>query len=253
MSAHDLAGRVALVTGASSGIGACAARHLAAAGADVVLVGRDDARLAATLADLRADGKHRTVQADLTDDGAIDDVVAAAGPLDVLVQCAGVFGPTPFADITPDELDRVLAVNVRAPFLLARAALRVMRNPSAMVFVSSISGHVGIARQAAYGMSKSAVDGLTRTLAVELAPRGIRVNGVAPGFTATPMNEHIRQDEAKVDRLRSATLADRLGTPDDIARAIVYLASDAAAFVYGVTLPVDGGYPMSPIQTGRGA
>ncbi|MEV4671481.1 MULTISPECIES: SDR family NAD(P)-dependent oxidoreductase [Actinomadura] len=250
-------GRVALVTGASSGIGAGVARRLAGEGARVLLVARDARRTAAAHEDLLADSGrgHRVFEAELEDAGSIRALAAsvgeAAGRLDVLVQSAGVFGPRPFQDISVAELDRMWAVNARAPFLVAQALTPLMGEGSSMVLVSSVSGHVGMAGQAAYGMTKSAVDGLARTLAVELAPRGVRVNAVAPGFTATPMNEHLRAEPGRVERLESATLAGRLGTVDDIARAIAYLASDDAAFVVGTTLTVDGGYPTSHIQTGR--
>jgi len=254
---HDLTGRTVLVTGASSGIGAAAARRLAAAGARVLLVARDAQRLDEVLGGLRAGSGHRALRAELTDDREVaalaERVAAEAGPLDALVQCAGVFAPKPFEQISAAELDRTWAVNVRAPFLLAQALVPVMAQRAAMVFVSSVSGHVPMAHQAAYGTTKSAVDGLTRTLAVELAPRGIRVNGVAPGFTATAMNEHLRREEGRVERIEGATLAARLGRPEEIAEAIAYLVSDAGAFVYGQVLNVDGGYPVSHIQTRRPA
>jgi len=254
-SLHDLTGRTALVTGASSGIGAAAARRLAAAGARLLLVARDRERLERVRAELEPGADHRLFAVELTDDAAVaalaERIGSEIGPLDALVQCAGVFDPKPFEQISAAELDRTWAVNVRAPFLLAQALVPWMAEPAAIVFVSSVSGHVPMAHQAAYGTTKSAVDGLARTLAVELAPRGIRVNAVAPGFTATAMNEHLRREEGRVERIEGATLAARLGRPEEIAEAIAYLVSDAAAFVYGQVLNVDGGYPVSHIQTRR--
>ena len=255
--AQRFVGRTALVTGASSGIGAGVARRLAAEGATVILLGRDESRLAQVRASLTGqDRAHRTVTAELGDPASITAAAQAvrdAGELHVLVHSAGVFGPQPFAEISVETLDRVWAVNVRAPFLLTQALLPMLRRGSAIVFVSSVSGRVGMIGQSAYGTSKSAVDGLARTLAVELAPDGIRVNAIAPGYTATPINAHLRAQPGRTEQLEAAILAGRLGQVDDIAASIAFLASDEAAFVHGITLAVDGGYPTSHIQTGRPA
>lgn len=178
------------------------------------------------------------------------DVRDSAERIDVLVHSAGLFEPQPFEQIPVDALDRAWAVNARGPFLVTQALVPLMPPGSSVVFVSSVSGHVGMTGQGAYGMTKSAIDGLAGTLAVELAPRGIRVNAVAPGFTATPMNERLRAELGRVTRIEAATLAGRLAAADDIARAVTFLTSADAAFIYGVTLQVDGGYPTSNIQTG---
>src|SRR5690606_28214962 len=165
--AQRFVGRTALVTGASSGIGAGVARRLAAEGATVILLGRDESRLAQVRASLTGqDRAHRTVTAELGDPASITAAAQAvrdAGKLHVLVHSAGVFGPQPFAEISVETLDRVWAVNVRAPFLLTQALLPMLRRGSAIVFVSSVSGRVGMIGQSAYGTSKSAVDGLART------------------------------------------------------------------------------------------
>jgi NAD(P)-dependent dehydrogenase (short-subunit alcohol dehydrogenase family) len=247
-------GRVAVVTGASSGIGAAAARHLAALGAHVILVGRDTERLRGALEGTRtagADGRHVAIAADLTDAADIEEIARAVqeGParVDVLVHSAGIYEPTPFGAITATDLDRVWGINLRAPFLLTQALVPMMPGGASIVFVSSASGRIGVADETAYCASKSGLDGLMRALAVELAP-AIRVNTVAPGFTKTPMNEELRRDSSAVVRAEQAILANRLGNTDDVAQAITYLASDAASFVYGAILPVDGGYPISHIQ-----
>jgi glucose 1-dehydrogenase len=143
---------------------------------------------------------------------------------------------------------------VRAPFALTQAALPHLNRDSAVVFIGSISGHVGFANESAYAATKAAVDGLTRALAIELAPRGVRVNCVAPGFTSSPMNAVFREGSPDViQRVVESTLSKRLGRVEDVAAAVLFVASDAASQIYGVVLPVDGGYPISSIQSGIGS
>jgi NAD(P)-dependent dehydrogenase (short-subunit alcohol dehydrogenase family) len=258
-SQSDMQGRVAVVTGASSGIGAAAARHLASHGAQVILVGRHADRLREALEAVRTAGSHdghTVIQADLTESTDIEAIANAIqegpGRVDVLVHSAGIYEPKPFVTITAAELDRVWAINVRAPFLLTQALVPWMRRGASIVFVSSASGRIGVADETAYCASKCGLDGLMRALAVELAP-AIRVNTVAPGFTKTPMNEAFRRDSTAVAGAERAILANRLGHTDDVAYAIGYLASDAASFVYGTILAVDGGYPISHVQSGAAA
>lgn len=240
----------ALVTGASSGIGAAIAVRLTGDGHDVVLVGRKREELeeVKTAVDAARPGLHRLIVADLSKDQDLQNVVAGVDKVDLLVHSAGLFGPKPFAEIAAEEFDELWRVNVRAPFLLTQALLDRFAPEAAIVFISSISGQVGMAQQAAYGATKAAIDGLVRTLAIELAPRGIRVNGVAPGFIATPMNAALRADRAEVALRESAILAGRLGTVAEIADAVGFLLSDAARFIYGISLRVDGGYPTAAIQ-----
>jgi NAD(P)-dependent dehydrogenase (short-subunit alcohol dehydrogenase family) len=256
-SAAHLRGASALVTGGTSGIGAEVARQLAQAGATVAVVGRDEARLA-SMGQYSAPGaaKIHPIEADLTDETACREVAGRTkelfATLDIVVHAAGVFVPRPFDKTTREDLAQALAANVVGPFTLTQALLPQLRTGSTIIFVSSVAGHVGLTREAAYSASKAAVEGLTRALAVELADRGIRVNCVAPGFTATPMNEKFRKrDSSLVARAEQATMAGRLGRPEDIAAAVLFLASPAASFIWGAVLPVDGGYPVSDVQIGR--
>jgi NAD(P)-dependent dehydrogenase (short-subunit alcohol dehydrogenase family) len=251
----SLSDKTLVVTGGSSGIGAGIARAAARAGARTVLVGRNQDRL-----DLVADeigdigGDCRALSIDLLQDDAPARVVAMAleefGSIDVLVPAAGVFEPQPFDRTTLESFDRTWHLNVRVPFALAQAAAPHLDDGGVIVFVSSIDGHVGFASDSAYGPSKAAVDGLTRALSIELAKRGTRVVGVAPGFTETPMNEALRSDPAFVEKATAEIPAGRLATVEDIAAAVVFLASDAAGYTHGAILCVDGGYPASPLQQG---
>jgi NAD(P)-dependent dehydrogenase (short-subunit alcohol dehydrogenase family) len=252
-----LVGATALVTGGSSGIGAEVARQLVRSGANVAVVGRDATRLAEIVAyDGGAGAKIHTIEAELLDDAAWPAIAARTNDLfpvlDIVVHAAGIFIPQPFEETTQEDLTQSLAVNLIGPFMLTQALMTQLRSGSTIIFVSSVAGHVGLTREAAYSASKAGIEGLTRALAVELADRRIRVNCVAPGFTATPMNEAFRQkDSSIVSRAQQATLAGRLGRPEDIAAAVVFLASPAASFIWGTVLSVDGGYPVSPVQVAR--
>jgi NAD(P)-dependent dehydrogenase (short-subunit alcohol dehydrogenase family) len=244
---YSLTGKVAVVTGASSGIGAETARALAAAGADVVLVGRDEPRLSAAAAAAAATGSlAHPVLADVCDDGGPDAIVTATlerfGKLDVLVNAAGIFLPTPFEDTTDDILDRQWEVNVRAPYRLTRAASAHLSSGSAVIFVSSIAGHVGFPNSSAYCATKGAVELLVKSLSMEFAPRGVRVNAVAPGNVNTKMNAHLFEDPDYTRSMLDATPAGRVGEVQDIAPAVVFLASSAAGYVHGASLLVDGGW-----------
>lgn len=250
-----LKGKVVVVTGGSSGIGAAVVRRSATEGAVCVAVGRDEERLAAVAEAVRAAGGvcHPLAQ-DLTADGSrervVADVLASCGAIDVLVHCAGIFGPKPFLETGLAEFDATWNINVRVPFALTQEAVPKMQPGSVVVFMSSVDGHVGFASDSAYGPSKAAVDGLTRALSIELAPRGIRVCAVAPGFTETPMNEPYRRRGTLTEAAIAETPARRLGTVDDVANCVVFLASDAADYTHGTILTVDGGYPASPLQQG---
>lgn len=243
----SLDGRVALVTGASSGIGAACASELAARGAHVLFTGRDERRLRTHLEATGSSDRCALIAADLTADGAAEAVVEHCvqrfGRIDVLVHSAGIYEHEPFEQATMESFDRQHAINVRAPYALTRAALPRMPEGAAIVFISSVFGRVGLEGASAYCATKGAIDQLTRTLALELAARGIRVNGVAPGFILTALNEQNFGRETPVKRAVEAdTPARRIGDVQEIAPAVAYLASDAASFVQGATLVVDGGW-----------
>ncbi|MGH2950067.1 MAG: SDR family NAD(P)-dependent oxidoreductase, partial [Solirubrobacteraceae bacterium] len=192
-----------------------------------------------------AGGRARAIRCDVTDAGAIAELIGGAGPVDVLVTSAGANVPEPFLDVSPEHLDALLAVNVRGTFLAAQAAARRMVEAGtggAIVTVSSQMGHVGAADRTAYCATKHAVEGLTKAMAVELAPHGIRVNAVAPTFVETPMTAPFLADRAfRADVERRIPLG-RIGLPEDVAAAVVYLASPAARLVTGASLLVDGGW-----------
>ena len=244
----DLTGKSVLITGASSGMGEEAARALAAAGAEVTIVGRNEERLEANRKTIdEAGGTAHAVVQDLTEDGGpariVDEAVKAMGGIDVLVNVAGIMELGSFQDHTPEMFDRMFGTNVRAPFLVTQAALPHLKKSSgALIFFSSIAAHMAFPDSTVYSATKGAIEGLVRQLTVELGPQGIRVNAVSPGEIVTPMNDDFYEQYPEfMDEAKDFTPAGRLGYPDDVAPTIVYLASDAAKFVYGVSIVIDGG------------
>jgi len=237
----DLSGKTVLVTGASSGIGRAAALACAQAGASLVLTGRDQARLDATLASLetQADAGHRSICADLTDPAQLAELAAQAGVLDGVVHSAGITGFAPVRMLQSGLLDAVMGANFAAPVLLTQMLLyrKALRNGASMVFLSSIAAHTGTVGVGAYSASKAALEGFIRNLALEIAPRGMRANAVAPAMVATPM---VSDDPAFLDE-KSRHYPLGLGRPDDVAHAIVYLLADASSKVTGISLDLDGG------------
>lgn len=239
-----LAGKVAVVTGASSGIGTAIASAMAGAGADVVLTGRDRRRLEDCCRPLGASAAY--VAVDLTDDAApgqiVDTAVERFGSLDVVVHSAGIFEPRPFVESSLESFDRQMNLNVRAPFALTQAAVPHLRGGGVVIFISSIAGHAAFPNSAAYCATKGAVELMTRALAVELAPEGIRVNALAPGNIRTPMNEQLLESAEYEASMVERTPFGRVGVVEDIAPVAVFMASDAARYVHGTSLLVDGGW-----------
>jgi 3-oxoacyl-[acyl-carrier protein] reductase len=242
-----LEGRVALVTGAAGGLGPAVCRLLAAEGARVVASDLDGDRIEAAGA---AEVAALVVTADVTRgeeaERLVAETVAALGGLDILVAAAGVYQGTPVEAIAEDEWDRLQEVNVKGTFLTARAAIAVMKEAGrgSVVTLASIAGQVGgIQSGAGYATSKAAVLGLTKALARHAGPHGIRVNAVSPGYIEAGMSLGMQE----ADRLRTveATPLRRAGTAEEVAAAVVWLASDGASFVTGSHLDVNGGLFMA--------
>ena len=242
----DLTGKIALVTGASSGIGIGIAEALHKQGATVVLTGRREAELSAVAAQLGE--RAHVIAADLADPAApaalVEQVEAAHGKLDILVNNAGFTRDMLALRMGDEDWNAVLEVDLNAPFRLARAALRGMmkRRSGRIVSIASIVGTTGNAGQANYAAAKAGLVGMSKSLAQEVAPRGVTINVVAPGFIATPMTDKLG-DTIKAAMMARIPLA-RMGEAKDVAAAVVYLASDEAAWVTGTTIHVNGGMLM---------
>jgi NAD(P)-dependent dehydrogenase (short-subunit alcohol dehydrogenase family) len=246
MTTQNLAGRVALITGATSGIGAATAAALAERGAHVLVAGRDRGRGEAVVGAIRGHGgKADFVAADLFEREAVlrlaDEAVRlGGGHVDILVNNAGMFPFGPTEQASEGDVDAVYALNVKAPFHLVAALAPAMagRGHGAIVNVSTMVAEFGMAGMALYGSSKAAVNLLTKAWAAEYGPRGVRVNAVQPGPTRTEGTAAMGDD---LGALASMAPAGRPASPDEIAQAITYLVSEDASFVHGAVLPVDGG------------
>lgn len=244
----DLSGRVAIVTGANTGIGQAIALALAEAGADIAAVGRTPAE--DTVARIRAMGRRAViVSADLSTiepiDRVIDSTIKELGGLNILVNNAGIIRRDDALSFSEQDWDAALDVNLKTPFFLAQAAARSMldrgRGGKIINIVSMLSFQGGI-RTASYTASKSGLAGLTRLLANEWAARGINVNAIAPGYFETNNTTALRADDTRNREILARIPAARWGKPEDLAGAAVFLASSASDYVHGTVIPVDGGW-----------
>jgi 3-oxoacyl-[acyl-carrier protein] reductase len=244
----ELSGRVAIVTGAAQGMGRAVAERLAAAGAATVVVDRQREKIEALAAKLRGRGAEARASAlDVADEGQVRAFVAAVlaelGRVDVLVNCAGIIFPTRFHELTVEEWDRVIGVNLRATFLLMREVYPHMRarGSGSIVNFSSTAGlTVSTLGGAHYTASKHAVMGLTKAVAREGGPFGVRVNAVCPGLIDTEMVRGTI-DRARIEEYEAAFPIRRLGTPEEVAELVLFLASDRSAYVTGVGVNISGG------------
>jgi NAD(P)-dependent dehydrogenase (short-subunit alcohol dehydrogenase family) len=247
----SLQGKVALVTGGTSGIGRETALQLAQAGAKVVLAGRRQEEGHAVVQEIAsAGGEAHFVQTDVTQEDQVkrlvDETIQRFGRLDIAFNNAGVEQTGPVTDFAVEEYRKVFDINVLGVFLSQKYEIPAMLQSGggSIINTSSILGHIAMPGAAIYNASKHAVEGITKTTALELAGQGIRVNAVAPGAIATDMIDRFAGDENSESRKQLAAQhpMGRLGQAKEVAAAVLYLASDAASFTTGISLPVDGGY-----------
>ena len=237
-------GQIALVTGAGRGIGRASALALAEAGAEVIALSRTREEIEAVATEIRAfGGQARALPCDVTDAAAVREAIAGCGRLDILVNNAGTGLPSAVLELEDDALDLMVNLNVRAACVVAQAVARRMveQGGGVIIYLSSTFGKVGRQGNAVYSGTKHFVEGLTKSLAVELAPSGVRVVAVGPTAIVTPMTEARFADPSYGPDLLSRIPLGRFGEVQDVVGAVVFLASPAAALVSGVTLMVDGG------------
>jgi 3-oxoacyl-[acyl-carrier protein] reductase len=242
----DLTGQIALVTGASRGIGKAIALALGRCMAKVACVARDTAKLAETVSAITsAGGQAEAFACDVTNGNAVQELVESIaekwGRLDILVNNAGITRDTLLPRMSDEQWDEVLTTNLRGTFLFTRAATRPMMSQryGRIINISSVSGLIGNAGQANYSASKAAVIGFTRTVSKELAGRKITVNAIAPGFIESEMTAKL--GEALNDQVKTRIPAKRLGTPDEVADVVLFLASPSSSYVTGQCITIDGG------------
>lgn len=250
MKLFDLHGRVALVTGAGRGLGRGMATALAEAGADVVAVSRSKEQLGETVALLEHHGRRpRAISWDLGDtdglEGLVEEIVRDYGQLDILLNAAGNQVRKPALEITPEEWEAVQNLHLKAAFFLSQAAARFMvRRGSGgkIIFVASLTSHLGVRNTVPYSASKSGILGLVRTLAVEWASHSIQVNAIGPGYFHTALTDDLFSDPEGRARVLSRIPIGRVGEPEDLAGATVFLASSASDYMTGQVVNVDGGW-----------
>ncbi len=250
MQDFRLDGRTALVTGAGRGIGAAAARGLAAAGAEVIVMSRSGPELDAMVGEIEAAGGRAHARVcDVCDSGTLRATIGGLKQLDILVNNAGFNIPEPFVEVSEAHLDQLLDLNVRAAFLAAQFAVhKMLEKPDrkarggAVIHISSQMGHVGSPRRTVYCMSKHALEGLNKAMAVELAPHNIRVNAIGPTFVETPLTQTFFANTQFRDWVVERIPLGRIGRMEEVVGAIVFLASPAASLITGASLLVDGGW-----------
>jgi NAD(P)-dependent dehydrogenase (short-subunit alcohol dehydrogenase family) len=234
------------VTGAGRGIGLAAASALADAGAHVTLAARTAREIEAAAEAIRARGQSaEPLTLDVCEVEAVKAAVGAQEPFDILVNNAGTNRPAPFVDVKVEDFDLVFSLNVRAAYFVAQAVARRLveaGRPGSIVNISSQMGHVGGTNRTVYCATKHAMEGFTKAMAIELAPQGIRVNTLGPTFIETPLTRPFFENQAFLDDTLRRIKLGRLGQLEDLAGAIVFLASDASALMTGTSLVVDGGW-----------
>ena len=241
-----LDGRRALVAGASSGIGAACAVALAEQGAEVTICARRESELQALAEEMKAEGwQAEILPLDITDLAATEGAVAARPAFDVLVNSAGLARRSPAVDTTPEDYDAVTKLNVRAAYFLTRSVakgLLAAGKPGSLINITSQMAHVGGIDRAVYSATKHAVEGMTKSMAIEWGPHGIRVNTIAPTFIRTALTAQTFANPERAAWIASKIKLGRVGEVEDIMGAVAFLASDAAALVTGTSLVVDGGW-----------
>ncbi|WP_435988470.1 SDR family NAD(P)-dependent oxidoreductase [Sulfitobacter sp. SH24] len=241
-----LDGKRALVTGAGRGIGLAIAQVYAAAGAEVTLCARTSAEIEAAAGALRAEGfKAEALALDVTDVMAFDSAITAVAPFDVFVNNAGTNRPKPLLEVTGEDYDAVMELNVRAAIFCCQSVTRRMTaagTAGSIINMSSQMGHVGAANRTLYCASKWALEGFTKALAVELGPKNIRVNTICPTFIETPMTKPFFEDESFLDSVLAKIKIGRIGQVSDVTGAALFLASNASALMTGSALMLDGGW-----------
>jgi NAD(P)-dependent dehydrogenase (short-subunit alcohol dehydrogenase family) len=238
--------KLAIVTGGGSGLGLAIAKAFTENNIKTIIVGRDEEKLKTAKAALGENGFYKVC--DLSDlstiPALIENILAEFGQIDILVNNAGINQKKLFEEVTDEEFQRILTTNVTAVFSISREVVKDMlkRKSGCIINISSMAAQYGLPKVIAYSASKTAIDGMTRAMAVELSPNGIRVNAIAPGFIYSAMTEKaLNSDPERKAKVFNRTPMGIMGQPEDIGAAALYLASDGAKYVTGIVLPVDGG------------